>query len=396
MSEQSVSELLQREPDSSPRPVWRRPAVLFIAVCLGFAGVTATRPYWPEPRVTLKPVPAIPRVSVTTAVRGDIPVVLRGLGVVTPVATVSVRVKVSGELKSVGFTEGQMVKAGDLLATVDPAPYQITSDEARANLMREKALLDRGRATLARYESLVSRNDISRQVYDDQVALVRQAEALVQVDQARLNRAELDLSYCTVTAPIDGRAGLRLVDVGNFVRAGEASPVVTITRLRPISVLFSLPQDDVPAVLRRMKDGVVMPVAVYDRTDTTLLETGSLGSIDNAVDSASGTVRLRAIFMNEAEALFANQFVNARLTVDTLRDVVTVPEEAVREGPDSRLAWVVDEQHRARLRRVSTGTAVDGRIAVLAGLEAGARVIIDGADQLREGALVAVAREARQ
>ncbi len=331
-------------------------------------------------------------VRAAAATRGDIPIILQGLGVVTPFATVVVRTQISGQLQSFGFHEGQTVHQGDFLAQIDPRPYQSALAAADGQLVHDQALLDGARTDLARYRPLLARDDISRQKYEDQGFLVRQYEGTVAADQARIADARLNLAYCRIEAPISGRLGLRLVDPGNYVQPGDAAGLVVLAQQQPISVIFPLPQDDLPQVMRRLEAGASLPVAVYDRRNATLFETGTLESVDNMVDTATGTARLRARFANPTNALFPNQFVNARLQLDTLRDAVVVPEAAIEEGADGRYVWLIGADRRVRLRRVSTGPAADGRIAVSEGLEPGALVVIDGADRLREGAKIRVAK----
>ena len=351
------------------------------------------------------PLPAAPPVAPTTtiatppltvraaaAVRGDIPIMLQGLGVVTPFATVVVRTQIAGQLQSVGFREGQTLHQGDFLAQIDPRPYEAALAAARGQQAQDQALLDEARSDLARYRTLLQRDDISRQKAEDQGFLVRQYEGAVATDQARIDAAQINLSYCRILAPISGRAGLRLVDPGNFVQAGDPAGLVVLAQIQPISVVFPLPQDELPRVMRRLEAGASLPVGAYDRRNARLFETGVLESIDNMVDTATGTAKLRARFTNPANALFPNQFVNVRLEVDTLRDAVTVPEAAIQEGADGHYVWLVAANKRVRLRHVATGPAAGGRIAVTEGLEPGAVVVIDGADRLREGAKVAATR----
>ncbi len=341
-------------------------------------------------RAPVRQVTATPPLMVqeAAAVRGDIPIVLQGLGVVTSFATVAVRTQISGQLQSVGFREGQMVHEGDFLAQIDPRPYEMILAAANGQLIHDQALLDQARTDLGRDRPLLAQHDISDQIYDDQRFLVRQYEGTVAADQARMAEARLNLAYCHIVAPISGRAGLRLVDPGNYIQPSAAASLVVLAELQPISVVFPLPQDELPQVMRRLESGASLPVAAYNRANATLFETGVLESIDNMVDSATGTAKLRARFFNPANALFPNQFVNVRLQVDTLRNVVVVPEAAIQEGADGRYVWLIGSKNHVRLRRVTTGPAADGQIQIVKGLEPGARVVIDGADRLREGARV--------
>ena len=377
----------------APRPPTRRwrllPVLLGLVLLLPLLGVPL-----PSAPPVVKHTPPPPPLTVRAAivVRGDIPIIRQGLGVVTPFATVVVRTRISGQLESVGFREGQTVRKGDFLAQIDPRPYETVLAAAQGQLVHDQALLDQARTDLVRYRPLLAHDDISRQKYEDQNFLVRQYEGTVATDQAQIASARLNLAYCRIEAPISGRAGLRLVDPGNFVQPGDAAGLVVLAQLQPISVVFPLPQDELPQVMRRLEAGASLPVAAYDRRNTALFETGTLESIDNMVDIATGTAKLRARFANAGNALFPNQFVNARLQVDTLRDSVVVPEAAIQEGADGRYVWLIAANKRVHLRRVATGPAADGRIAVQEGLTPGAQVVIDGADRLREGARIAVAK----
>lgn len=339
------------------------------------------------------PAPAITAVTVraATAERGDVPIYLKGLGVVTPFSAVVVRTQISGQLQSVGFHEGQTVRQGDFIAQIDPRPYEATLAAAAGQRLRDQALLDQARTDLARYLPLVQHDEISRQKYEDQASLVHQYEGTIVVDEAQMASARLNLSYCHIVAPITGRVGLRQVDPGNYVQSSDPSGLVVITELQPISVVFPLPQDDLPQVMRRLGAASELPVSVYGRHSPAPIEAGMLESVDNVVDVATGTAKLRARFANRANELFPNQLVSAELQVDMLRDAVVVPDAAIQEGAEGHYVWLIQPDRRVRLRPVTTGPAADGRVAILTGLDAGARVVVDGADRLREGAKVAVA-----
>ena len=379
----------------APPPVHRRlrrwPLLTGLGLALLLLALPLPRPSSQAPHA---PAQTAPTVRTATAARGDVPIVLQGLGVVTPFATVTLHPQIGGTLQSVSFREGQTVHEGDILAQIDPRPYEAALAQAEGQLQHDQALLDQAETDLARYRPLVAHDDISRQKYEDQAFLVRQYRGTIAADQAQIASAQLNLAYCRIAAPITGRIGLRLVDAGNFVQAGAAAGLAVIAQLQPISVIFPLPQDDLPRVMRRLDAGAVLPVEVYDRAGRTLIERGTLDSVDNQVDVATGTAKLRARFVNHGNLLFPNQFVAARLLLDTLHDAVVVPEAAIQEGSDGRYVWLLGAHHRVTVRRVSTGPAADGRIAVLDGLDPGARVVTDGADRLREGARVAVAGEA--
>ncbi len=352
---------------------------------------------WPPPWTS-----AVPRaqtnttvtVRAATAERGDVPIYLKGLGVVTPFSAVVVRTQISGQLQSVGFREGQTVRQGDFIAQIDPRPYEDELAAAAGQRLRDQALFDQARTDLARYLPLVQHDEISRQKYEDQASLVHQYEGTIVMDEAHIASARLNLSYCHIVAPIGGRVGLRQVDPGNYVQSSDPSGLVVITELQPISVVFPLPQDDLPQVMRRLATMAELPVSVYGRHSPTPIEAGVLESVDNVVDVATGTAKLRARFANRTNELFPNQLVSAQLQVDTLRDAVVVPDAAVQEGADGHYIWTIEPDSRVRLRPVTTGPAADGRVAILTGLDTGARVVVDGADRLREGAKVTVAEGA--
>jgi multidrug efflux system membrane fusion protein len=381
----------------SPAPTATRPrlrlALLLLALGLVPLPFLLPNPWTSQDQAQ---VPADNRPTVRTAVatRGDMPILLQGLGVVTPFSTVTVRPRIGGELQSVSFREGQMVRQGDDLAQIDPRPYEAIVGAIEGDLMRDQALLEQAQVDLARYRPLAERDDISKQKYDAQQSLVRQYQGTLIADRARLAGAQVNLAYCHITAPISGRVGLRLVDPGNDVKADDPTGLVVIAALQPISVIFPLPEDDLPKVMRRLAAGVDLPVDIYDRAGRTLIESGTLFSVDNQVDVATGTARLRARVANAANVLFPNQFVTARLRVDTLHDAVVVPEAAIQEGTDGHYVWLVRTHGRVTVRRVATGPVAGGRIAVLDGLKPGARVVTDGADRLREGARVVLSETA--
>ena len=335
--------------------------------------------------------PAAPQpVGVATAVAGDLRIRLSALGTVTPLATVTVKTQIAGELQEVGFTEGQIVRKGDFLAQIDPRPYQALLEQYQGQLARDQALLAQARTDLKRYQTLLRQDSIARQQAEDQVFLVQQYEAAIRSDQAQIDTQKLNLIYCRITSPVDGRVGLRLVDPGNFVQPSDPSGLVVVTQLQPISVIFPLPEDDLPRVLARFHAGAKLPVTAFDRSNTIELATGEVSTIDNQIDTTTGTWKLRAMFDNADEMLFPNQFVNARLLVDTLRDVVTVPVAAVQRGAPGAYVYLVRPDNTVTVRPVKTG-AVDGdREQIVSGVVVGDRVVVDGTDRLREGAAVTV------
>ncbi|MBX3589327.1 MAG: MdtA/MuxA family multidrug efflux RND transporter periplasmic adaptor subunit [Burkholderiaceae bacterium] len=330
---------------------------------------------------------AIP-VTVAAAGRADVPVVLNALGTVTSLRTVTVRSRVDGQLLRVNFREGQMVKAGDLLAEIDPRPFQVQLEQAQGQLARDRALLENARLDLERYRTLVAQEAASAQQLDTQQALVRQYEGAVKSDQGQVDNARLQLGYARITAPFSGRLGLRLVDPGNLVRAGDANGLVTITQVQPIGVTFSLPEKDLAPVLARYREGKPMTVQALDRDQRAVLATGRLTTLDNQIDIATGTLKMKAEFANADGALFPNQFVNARLKIDVLAGATVVPNAAIQRGAPGTYVYVVQPGNSVALRRVETGPVDGEHTVVKQGVEPGQRVVIDGVDNLRDGARV--------
>jgi multidrug efflux system membrane fusion protein len=330
-------------------------------------------------------------VGVATVGKGDIRISFDALGTVTPLATVTVKPQISGQLIEVGFQEGQMVKKGDFLAQIDPRPYQVALEQDQGQLARDQAALNQAQSDLDRDQSMLKQNAVSRQQVDDQAFLVQQDQGTIQSDQAQIDAQKLNLDYCHIISPIDGRVGLRQVDPGNYVQTGDAAGLVVITQLHPISVIFTLPEDDLPQIQARLHGGATLPVTAFDRTGTKALATGTLSTLDNQIDTTTGTLKLRAAFDNADETLFPNQFVNARLLVDTLKDVVTVPSAAVQHGAPGAFVYLVGQDGTVSVRPITTG-AVDGEMAsVEMGLAPGDQVVVDGTDRLRDGAHVTIA-----
>src|SRR5580704_5960636 len=323
--------------------------------------------------------------------KGDMPVVLSGLGTVTPLAMVTVKTQINGQLIEVAFREGQMVNKGDLLAQIDPRPYQVALAQAEGQLAKDQALLKNAELDLVRYRTLVAQNSIARQQLDTQAALVQQDRGVVQSDQAQVDAQKLNLTYCRITSPVTGRVGLRQVDPGNYVQTSDASGLVVITQLQPISVIFTLPEDNLPVVMRRTRGGATLAVTAFDRTGATKLDTGRLDTIDNQIDTTTGTVKLRAIFDNPDQSLFPNQFVNVQLLVDTVHDATLIPNAAIQRGPPGTFAYVVKPDETVTAQPVALGPADDKQTAVTKGLEPGQLVVTDGADRLKEGAKVRLA-----
>jgi multidrug efflux system membrane fusion protein len=327
------------------------------------------------------------------ATLGAVDVVMNGLGTVTPLRTVTVRSRVDGELMRVLFDEGQIVKEEQLLAEIDPRPFQVQLAQAEGQLARDRALLENARLDLARYQALFAQDSIAKQQVDTQASLVRQYEGAIQVDRSQIDGAKLQLAYTRIAAPVSGRVGLRLVDPGNVVRAGDASGLVVITQLKPVAVVFSVPQDSVPVVMKRMQSGEKIPVEAWDREQRARLAEGILASADNQVDPATGTVKLKAQFANDDGALFPNQFVNVRMKLDTLNGVIVIPSAAVQRGAQGLFVYVVKPDNTVAQRPVKLGPTEGQRVAVTDGLAAGEMLVTDGLDRLRPGARVEVASQ---
>ncbi|MGB0126344.1 MAG: MdtA/MuxA family multidrug efflux RND transporter periplasmic adaptor subunit, partial [Rhodocyclaceae bacterium] len=334
-----------------------------------------------------RPLPVVAQPAKTE----DVPVHLDGLGTVVPLNVVTVRPRVDGQLMAVRFKEGQMVKAGDVLAEIDPRPFQVQLDQAQGQLAKDEALLKNARIDLERYRTLFQQDSIAKQQLDTQAALVRQYESTLKVDRAQVDSAKLQLTYARVTAPIGGRVGLRQVDAGNIVRASDTAGLVVITQTQPASVVFPIPQDNLPAVLQKLRKGERLRVDALDRDGKTQLATGWLLTADNQLDATTGTVKLKAQFPNEDERLFPNQFVNARLQVEVRRGATVIPAAAVQRGTQGDYVYVVKTDATVTVRPVTLGPRERGRVAVENGLAPGEVVVVDGADKLREGAAVDVA-----
>jgi membrane fusion protein, multidrug efflux system len=355
--------------------------VIFVAIIAYLTlhnGTKAARPTAPAP------------ISVVTATAkmGDQPIYLTGLGSVVGFKTVTLRTRVDGELMRVAVSEGQMVSAGDLIAEIDPRPFQVQLEQAEGQKERDVALLENAKLDAERYRILYSQDSIPKQQLDTQIALVKQDEAIVKADQAAIDNAKLQLTYTRITSPINGRIGLRQVDPGNIVHAADQSGLAVITQLQPIAVIFSIPQDNVPQVMKKLRAGRRMLVEAWDRDLKNKISTGSLLTIDNQADVTTGTVRFKATFANDDNALFPNQFVNARLLVDVKRGAVLVPVTSIQRGPETTFVFVVDKDDTVQTRNVVTGTIEAGMASVDRGLSPGETVVIEGVDKLQHGAKV--------
>src|SRR5262245_6304883 len=329
-------------------------------------------------------------VSAAPAKRGALNLYLTEIGTVTPFKTVTVHTRVDGELVRVLFKEGQMVKQGDLLAEIDPRPFQVQLTQAEGQMARDRASLVNARSQLDRYKQLYAQNIVAKQDLDNQLSQAGQYEGAVKNDQGLIDSAKLNLTYSQITAPISGRVGLRLVDPGNIVHAADTQGLLVITQLQPIAVIFSIPEDDLPRVETAIRTTPQLPVQAYDRSLKTMLATGTLLTLDNQIDQSTGTVKLKASFPNEDNALFPNQFVNAKLLVETKHDAVLIPSAAVQRSSQGSFVYVVKPNQTVDMRMVRVSAAQNGTAAIESGLSPGELVVVDGTDKLRQGSRVSV------
>ena len=395
-------------PDSTPgvdsaKPQRRRSLWFWVLLIAIFAALAAGGWYWlarpasapasdtagggggrGKGDAAAKPLPVV----AATAKKGSIDVYLNALGTVTPRNTVTVHARVDGQLMSVAFTEGQIVKAGELLAQIDPRPFEVMLAQANGQMARDSALLNNARVDLERYRTLLAQDSISKQQVDTQDSLVKQYQAATESDQGAIDSAKLQLSYTRVTAPIGGLVGLRQVDAGNIVHASDSNGLVVITQMQPITVLFPIPEDNLQQVIKRVKSGAGVAVDAYDRSQKTKLATGKLLSMDNQIDTSTGTIRLRAEFANDDRALYPNQFVNVRMIVDTQPDATLVPSAAIQRGSPGTFVYTVKDDKTVSVQVVNLGPVQGEVTAIASGIEPGAVVVVDGADKLREGAKV--------
>ena len=385
---------------TGPTAWWRRSWVWLLVLCLlggtayfVFARLEGGKAGGSQPSGGKPGMNAVNRSQPVVAVAakaGDINLYLNGLGTVVPLNTVTVRTHVDGELSAVMFREGQMVRQGDLLAQIDPRPYQVQLAQAEGTMARDQALLKNARADLERYRTLFEQDSIAKQQLDTQASLVRQYEGALKADQAQIDSARLQLTYSRITAPISGRLGLRQVDVGNIVHTGDANGIVVITQLQPVAVVFTLPEDNISAVMKKLHAGQKLAVDAYDRAGKTKLDSGMLLTVDNQIDPATGTIKLKAQFTNDDSTLFPNQFVNARLLLDVMREIILVPAAAVQRGSQGTFVYVVRDDKSVTVRAVKLGPTEGETAAIESGLSAGEIVVVDGTDKLREGAKVEI------
>jgi multidrug efflux system membrane fusion protein len=347
----------------------------------------------PSPAGGRFPQGAVQTVGAATVTLGNIRVIVNALGTVTPLATVTVQSQINGYMTQVAFTEGQMVQKGDFLAQIDQRPYEILKEQYEGQLAHDQGLLAQAQLDLKRYQTLAAQNSIARQQAEDQVFIAQQYEGSVKQDQGLVDAQALNIAYCHIVSPVAGRVGLRLVDPGNYVQTTSTTGIAVITQLQPITVIFTLPEDDLPEIMPQLNAGTVLPVTAYDRANLRQLATGKVAAVDNQIDTTTGTVKIRAQFDNTDNALFPNQFVNARLLIKTLENAVTVPTSAILRGSPGAYVYVINADDTVSVRQITT-SAVDGNVtAVTSGLAAGDRVVIDGTDRLRDGLKVTVATD---
>jgi multidrug efflux system membrane fusion protein len=392
---------------TAPKPGGRKRGLvwlaflLLIAAVVGYAVWRASQPPAPTTTATGRgrgrgtgagtggPIPVV----VTNGSRAEVPVILKGIGNVTAYYTDTVTSRVDGQIVKVDFTEGELVKAGQTLVEIDPRPYQVQLEQAEGALAHDQAILNGAQIDFDRYKTAYGRNAIAKQQLDDQQQTVLQVQGTVKQDQANVDNAKLQLTYASVTAPITGVVGLRLVDPGNMVHGASGTGLVVITQLQPISVLFTIPEDSLPPVVQKLRAGAHLPVDAYNRDDSKKLASGTLITLDNQIDSTTGTSRLKAVFDNKDNALFPEQFVNIHLLVDTLQQQLVVPNVAVQNGQQGAFVYTVDDSSKVHLKTVQVGIVTDKVSDILSGLSDQDRVVVDGTDRLVEGAQVRARRE---
>ncbi|MFW0765425.1 MdtA/MuxA family multidrug efflux RND transporter periplasmic adaptor subunit [Trabulsiella odontotermitis] len=333
---------------------------------------------------------ALAPVQAATATSESVPRYLTGLGTVTAANTVTVRSRVEGQLLAIHFQEGQQVKAGDLLAEIDPSQFKVALAQAQGQLAKDTATLANARRDLARYQQLVKTSLVSRQELDTQQSLVSESQGTVKADEANVASAQLQLDWTRITAPIDGRVGLKQVDIGNQISTSDTNGIVVLTQTHPVDLVFTLPENDISTIVQAQKAGKTLTVEAWDRTNKQKLSTGTLLSLDNQIDATTGTIKLKARFNNEDDALFPNQFVNARMLVDTEQNAVVIPTAALQMGNDGHFVWVLNMDNKVSKHNVTPGIQDSQKVVISAGLSAGDRVVTDGIDRLTEGAKVEV------
>jgi multidrug efflux system membrane fusion protein len=396
---QPIKSLKEGPPIAAPEVVARKPrrrgawvAVLLVLVVAGIVWWTRQGGA-PQPGGNARnavPMSIVPE----TVTKGDIGVNLNALGTVTSLATVTIRTQISGYLIRIDFKEGDEVKKGDLLAEIDARPYEAALAQAKGQLARDEALLKGAQVDLARYQGLAAQNAVPHQTLDTQIALVGQDQGTVEADRGQVQAAEVNLQYCRILSPLDGQVGIRQVDQGNYVTPGDANGIVVITQLKPISVLFTLPEDNLQMVLKRMQGGASLTATAFDRAGANKIADGVLLTFDSQIDPTTGTIKARAQFANDNKALYPNQFVNIRLLVDTHKDVTIMPTAGIQRGVPGTFVYLVNSDDTVSVRKVALGVTDGERVEVTSGLAPGDRIVVDGADKLRDGAKINVRTEA--
>ncbi len=383
----------QTDPETATgwRRLLTRRTLIVVGVLLALVVLALlVKPHVTKPAGRFGPAGAPMPVATAAVTTGTMPIVVNGLGTVTPISTVTVQSQISGQIVQIAFREGQTVKKGDLLMLIDPRPYQVALEQAEGALARDRALLANARTDLERYTTLFAQDSIAEQQLATQKSLVAQDEGTVKTDQAAIDAAKLNLTYCHITSPVDGRAGLQQVTLGNYVTPAEPNGLVVVTQMQPITVVFALPEDSIPPILEQMHAGKTLSVTAYDRNHVAQIATGALQSVDSQIDTTTGTVKLKASFANPDEKLFPNQFVNVDLLVNTVQNALLVPQAAIQRGAPGTYVYVVNADQTVSMRKVTLGPGDANNISIQQGLKAGEIVIVDGADRLKDGAKIMV------
>jgi membrane fusion protein, multidrug efflux system len=372
-------------PSTTPKARKRRLLPLLVAVALALAAYGLWQWLKSGDADRNKPEPTAPQVGAAKVVTGDINQIISGLGTVTPLATITVQAQIAGQLMTVGYKEGQIVKKGDFLAQIDDRPSAALKQQFEGQLVHDQGVLDQAILDDKRFATLLKQNSIARQTAEDQTYIVKQNQGQVATDKALIAQQDLNIFYCHIVAPVTGRVGLRLVDPGNYVTLPNTNGLVVLTQLQPISVIFVVPEDNIQEIWEEERAGKPLPVAATNRTDDKVLANGTVDSIDNLVDTTTGTVKIRANFPNNDFKLFPNQFVNARLLLRSLKGVTVAPVSAVQHGAPGAYVYRIKPDDTVEVRTVKTGVTEGDRVQVLSGVDSGDQVVVDGADRLRDG-----------